>query len=138
MIRRAVLDDIPRLLEMGARFAAKSNIAKSVGYDPATMARTFEALIANDHPIFISESGAIGATLIEHPFNASHVVAQEMFWWSEGKDGLALMDALESYCQERAHSLIMIALEAIRPEAVGRLYERKGFAPLERSFVKVF
>jgi GNAT superfamily N-acetyltransferase len=138
MIRRATLEDVPALLDMGGRFSERAKLQSNVGYDPVSMKATFEALITNGHPVFISETGAIGATLTNHPFNASHVVAQELFWWSEGGEGAALLDALESYCSQEADSLIMIALEAIRPEAVGRLYERRGFVPLERSFVKVF
>ena len=137
MIRPATLDDIPLLLEMGERFSEKAKLRGHVGYDPDSMAATFKALIENDHALFVSETGAIGATLTYHPFNHGHVVAQELFWWSEGGDGMALLDALEKHCEERADSLIMIALEAIRPEAVGKLYERRGFVPLERSFVKV-
>jgi GNAT superfamily N-acetyltransferase len=138
MIRRATLSDIPRLLEMGRKFSDKAGLERHVGYDPQSMADTFEALITNGHPLFVSDAGAIGATLTKHPFNQEHVVAQELFWWSEGGDGHQLLDALEKHCEEYADSLIMIALEAIRPEAVGKIYERRGFVPLERSFVKVF
>jgi hypothetical protein len=138
MIRAATLADIPRLLEMGRKFSDKAQLRDHVGYDAHSMAQTFEALIKGGHPVFVSDSGAIGATVTQHPFNHDHVVAQELFWWSEGRDGLRLLDALEKHCAEVADSLIMITLEAIRPEAVGRVYERRGFVPLERSFVKVF
>lgn len=138
MIRAAVLGDIPRLLEMGARFSEKAQLAGHVGYDPASMAATFEAMITGGHPVLVSDSGAIGATVTRHPFNEAHIAAQELFWWSEGRGGLALLEALESYCAECCDSLTMITLEAIRPEATGKLYQRRGYAPLEHSFVKVF
>lgn len=138
MIRRAGLDDIPALLEMGARFSDKAKLASHVGYDRDSMAATFRAMIENGHPVFVSDSGAIGALSLPHPFNQAHIAAQEVFWWSEGRDGLALLDALESHCAQECHSLTMITLEAIRPQATGRLYERRGFAPLEHSYVKVF
>jgi GNAT superfamily N-acetyltransferase len=138
MIRKATLADIPALLDMGARFSERANLAGHVGYDPESMGATFAALIEGGHPVFVSDTGAIGATSTPHPFNHAHIVAQELFWWSEGRDGLALLEALEGYCAEHCHSLIMITLEAIRPEATGRLYQRRGFAPLEHSYVKVF
>jgi hypothetical protein len=138
VIRRAVAADIPALLDMGGRFSKQAGLAAHVGYDADSMAETFTALIAGGHPVFVSEKGAIGATQTRHPFNRDHVVAQELFWWSEGREGLALLDALEAHCAEHCNSLIMITLEAIRPEATGRLYQRRGFTPLEHSFVKVF
>lgn len=138
MIRAATLNDIPALLDMGARFSKKAQLSGHVGYDAESMAATFTAIIEGGHALFVSDTGAIGATLTQHPFNAGHVVAQELFWWSEGRDGLALLGALEAHCTEHADSLIMITLEAVKPETVGRLYERRGFVPLERSFIKVF
>lgn len=138
MIRRASREDIPRLLEMGRKFSEKANLAGHVGYDPHSMVQTFEAMIANGHPLFVSDTGAIGATCLPHPFNSEHIAAQELFWWSEGRDGLALLEALEKHCDEHCHSLTMITLEAIRPEATGRLYRRRGYAPLEHSYVRIF
>jgi hypothetical protein len=133
-----VLEDIPALLDMGERFSRKAKLAEHVGYDPASMETTFRQMIEGGHPVFIGESGAIGATQTEHPFNHAHIVAQELFWWSEGREGLRLLDALTAHCGEHCHSLVMITLEAIEPERTGRLYGRKGFAPLEHSYVKVF
>ena len=138
MIRAATVNDIPALLEMGARFSEKANVAGHVGYDAESVAATLEAMIKNGHPVFVSESGAIGAISLPHAFNAAHIAAHELFWWSHGRDGMALLDALEAYCAEHCHSLTMITLEAIRPKATGRLYQRRGYAPLEHSHVKVF
>lgn len=138
MIRPATVSDIPRLLAMGREFAAKARLIDHVGYVPEDMARTFAWLIENGHPVFIGENGAIGATSTRHPFNSAHIAAQELFWWSEGREGLRLLDALEAYCDEHCHSLRMITLHAVRPEATGRLYERRGYVPLEHSYIKVF
>lgn len=138
MIRPATVSDIPRLLEMGARFSERAKLADHVGYNPADMEAAFRALIENGHPLFIGEAGAIGATCTAHPFNSAHIAAQELFWWSEGRDGLALLNALERHCNEHCHSLRMITLEAVEPERTGRLYERRGYVPVEHSYMKVF
>lgn len=138
MIRPAVVSDIPRLLEMGRKFADKAKLADSVGYVDADMQACFAALIENGHPVFIGDSGAIGATSTPHPFNLAHIVAQELFWWSEGREGIRLLKALEGYCAEHCHSLRMITLETVEPERTGRLYEKRGYVPLEHSYLKVF
>lgn len=138
MIRPATHADIPRLLEMGRKFAERAKLENHVGYDPHSMAQTFGALIEGGHPVFIGERGAIGATQTQHPFNHEHIHAQELFWWSEGREGLALLRALEAHCAVECDSLQMITLEAVDPERTGRLYERLGYAPLEHSYIKVF
>lgn len=138
MIREATLEDIPALLEMGAKFAEKAKLADSVGYDPETMADTFSKMISAGEPLFIGETGAIGALTFAHPFNANHICASELFWWSEGREGMRLLNALIKHCEGSCDSLVMLTLEAIKPEETGRLYERFGFRPLEHSYVKVF
>ena len=138
MIRAATLEDIPRLLDMGERFSQLANLSEHVGYDRDSMAATFQAMIEGGHPLFIGERGAIGATSTPHPFNHAHIHAQELFWWSEGGEGLALLKELERHCEEHCHSLTMITLEAIEPERTGQLYMKLGYTPLEHSYVKVF
>lgn len=138
MIRPATHSDIPALLEMGQAFADKAKLAEHVGYDPGDMADTFAALIGGGHPVFIGESGAIGGTSTPHPFNKTHIIAQEMFWWSEGREGLRLLGAFEDWCEANCHSLRMITLEAVNPDRMGRLYERRGYVPLEHGYIKVF
>lgn len=138
MIRAATVKDIPALLEMGRKFAERAKLDAHVGFDPHSMVQTFEAMIEGGHPLFVSDTGAIGATQTPHPFNHEHIAAQELFWWSEGGGGLALLDRLIEHCAEECDSLTMITLEAVEPERVAKIYQRKGFVPLERSFVKVF
>lgn len=138
MIRRAEVSDISRLLDMGAKFSERAKLSDHVGYVESDMAEAFRALIEGGHPVFIGEAGAIGATSTRHPFNQSHVIAQELFWWSEGREGLRLLSALEGWCAENCNSLRMITLEAVEPERTGRLYMKRGYVPLEHSYLKVF
>lgn len=137
MIRPATEADIPRLLEWGQRFADKAGLADHVGYEPADMENTFRAML-NGHLILVGENGAIGAMAGPHPFNYAHICAQEVFWWSEGREGLKLLEALEQWARSNCHSLRMITLEAVEPDRTARIYERKGFVPLERGYIKVF
>ena len=139
MIRKAVVADIPRLLGMGARFAGRAGLVDHVGYNPDDMAETFRLMIENPaHLVLIGESGAVGALSGPHPFNHAHTIAQELFWWSEGREGLRLLSGLEEWARANCHSLRMITLEAVEPDRTARLYERMGYAPLERGFIKVF
>lgn len=138
MIREAGAEDIPRLLAMGERFAGKARLVESVGYDPASMEQTLAAMIAGEHYcVFIGQAGAIGGMKAPHPFNYAHWIAQELFWWSEGREGLPLLTAFELWASQTCQSIRMITLEAVEPERMGRLYERRGYRSLEHGYVKV-
>jgi hypothetical protein len=123
------------MVEMGRKFAERSLV--HVGFCADSVARLLEGLIA-DGICLVSDGGMIGGLVFAHPFNNAHLAAQELFWWSEGREGLLLLSAFESACMERgAASITMITLDAVEPEKTGRIYQRRGYVPLERSFVKV-
>lgn len=136
MIRPAAGSDIPRLLEMGEKFAAKAKLAEHVGYDPASMEKTFAAMIEGENfCVLVGDHGAIGGVKSPHPFNHEHWIAQELFWWSEGREGLRLFEAFEEWAAD-CGTIRMFTLEAVNPDRMGRLYERRGYAPLEHGFIK--
>lgn len=138
MIRPATLADIPRLAEWGQRFADKAGLTDHVGYNPAHMEKTFRLMIEGEHyAVLVGEDGAIGGGRAPHPFNFDHWFASEMFWWSEGREGLRLLSAFEDWARERCQSVTMITLEAVNPERMAGFYQRRGFNPVERSFMKV-
>jgi len=49
---------------------------------------------------------------------------------------LRLLDAFEEWAAEKCGTVRMIALEAVNPERTGRLYQRRGYAPLEHGYIK--
>lgn len=136
-MRQATEADIPKLLEWGQRFADKAGLVDHVGYNPAHMESTFRVMIEG-HVIFMGENGAIGAMQGPHPFNYEHICAQEVFWWSEGREGLRLFSALEEWARCNCGSLRMITLEAVEPDRTAKIYERRGYVALERGYIKVF
>lgn len=139
MIREATVSDIPALLVMGAKFAERARLRDHVGYDPASMEKTFTSMIENDSfCLFISEGGAIGGMVAPHPFNYNQPIADELFWWSEGRDGLKLLERFEWWAESFGAVVRMTALEAVEPARVARIFERRDYQPLERAFVRVY
>lgn len=139
MIREATGEDIPRLLEWGERFAELARLSEHVGYVGTDMEATFRVMIEDPaHVIFVGDAGTIGGMSGPHPFNYAHRAAQEVFWWSEGAEGLKLLSALEAWAERFCDSLRMVTLEAVEPERTGRIYERRGYVPLEHGYIKVF
>lgn len=136
MIREATLDDIPSMLDMGERFAAKA--ALPFEFCRESVGGTLKYLIEDDNGLcFVAADGAAGGLCHPHPYNGSVLVGQELFWWSEGREGAGLFDALEEGAKALGCQFwTMITLEAIRPKVIGRLYENRGYRPLEHSYIK--
>lgn len=130
----ATTADIPRLVEMGRKFHAKSGAA--FGYDGDAISALLENLIASDAGVVIcSDAGVIGGMLSPAYCDPNWKMAVELFWWAE-RDGLALLRAFEAWAAwVGAQEVRMTSLAAL-PRADGIL-KRKGYAPMEISYQKV-
>ena len=137
-MRDASAADIPHIVDLGERMAARAGLQGHVGYDRESVAQTLAQLIESPDGILIcSDTGMIGGICHPHPFNLGVKAGQELFWYSEGEDGLQLLEA----CEAKAKALgcqfwTMICEETLRPKAVGRLYERRGYRLLEHSYIR--
>lgn len=145
MIRAATLDDIPSMVDMGRHFFEASGYADITRYDAESFAQTLtRAMDSTDAVFLVVEKdhlvGMAGALLYPFYFNLTHRTAQELFWWVEPEHrgvGSALFDAMTAEIQKRgAESLSMVALETLEPEKVGAFYQKRGFRPSERSFIR--
>jgi GNAT superfamily N-acetyltransferase len=135
MIREATTADIPRLLEMGRKFAEEAGVAERVGWSDEAAQELLEQLVEAETGILLcNETGMIGGLVFAHPFSGA-MVFQELFWRSHGRDGIRLLRAAE----DRARSLgaqrsIMIGMDTM-PDTE-RLYGRLGYTPGERAYHK--
>ena len=138
MIRDAGLDDIPRIVDLGERMAARAGLDGHVGYDRDSVASTLAHLIESPDGILIcDDDGMIGGLCYPHPFNISVKNGQELFWYSEGKTGLTLLDACEAKAKAiGAKFWTMLCEETMRPKVVGNLFLRRGYRLLEHSYIK--
>lgn len=85
--------------------------------------------------------GMASAALSPHPFNRDVLIAQELFWYVLPAHrvgcGAALLDALEAAVRDEGAALfVMVCVEGQRERALTRAYRRRGFAPVERTFIK--
>lgn len=135
MIREATHDDIPAIMEMGKRFADDAGVTKEVGWDDESVQALLTHLIDDeDGVLLIGERGMIGGLVFDHHFNRHVRVFQELFWRSEGIEGVKLLKRAEAMAKERGASRsIMISTANWN---TGPLYERLGYVPGERIFGK--
>ncbi|MEB3203044.1 MAG: GNAT family N-acetyltransferase, partial [Synechococcus sp.] len=86
--------------------------------------------------------GVAGVLLYPMYFSPSNLVAQELWWWLEPEArgtgaGGKMHEMIESWALENgASALFMIALEDDNSSKMANLYARKGYKPMERTFIK--
>ncbi len=136
MIREAEASDIPAIMEMGRRFADEAGVTDAVGWDDAAVEGMLGAMIEGEHILLIGDRGMIGGLVFGHPFSGKKVF-QELFWRNEGPptQGVRLLDMAESMAKERGcERSMMIEIETFPGAA--RIYERRGYKPAERNYIK--
>lgn len=134
--------------EIGALFHAEARLGDIAEYRREDCETTLTRLIESDDGIcLVAEAGGqiVGvAGGLAHPFyfNHDHRTGMELFWWvhpnhRNGAVGRDLFDALENAA--RAIGCVswgMIALDAVNPEAAGKIYQRRGYRASEHSYIK--
>lgn len=146
MIRRATLDDLDGIMPMAERFYTSCPWVNVAPYDPATSRVGMGALLESDSAgLFVIDDrgvlrGAVGFVLAPVWLAADFTIAQEVFWWVEpevSREALALWRAGEEWAQASgAKASVMIRLEGMQDERLHRLYMRRGYNPLEHSYVR--
>lgn len=133
MIRKATLEDMPLLLEMGRKFHNAAELPFE--YDPEASGAAIGGMIEGGG-VFVSERGAIGGILGQAWSNPAHVFACELFWWSEDGHGVGLLKAFEEWAREMCASEVrMTSLHHLAK--AGKILERLGYTPTEVSYGKV-
>lgn len=143
MIRRATLSDLPEIMRMGREFLSLTPMGDVEASQEAVakLIEQLECFLVHERD---GKLDAMIAMLVyPHYFNPSVLAAQELFWWCDpearGKGVAAkLLSAAEGWAREKgAHSVQMLAMESLEPERVGAMYAKRGYVPLERSYVRV-
>lgn len=118
---------------MGRKFSK----AAGTPFDECDVADFLGALIGSDDgAVFITKGGMIGGVLSPAYSCKSWIMAVELFWWAEDRQGLRLLKTFEDWASDRGASEVrMTTLSAINgPE---KIMVRRGYAPIETSFQKV-
>lgn len=149
MIREATAGDIPAVVAMGRSFVASVPPLSRAGYDEHSTAELLARLIeGEDSALIVADAGGLIGMLamLVYPyyFNPAVRMAQELFWWVEPahrRSGVAgrLLAHAEAWARSRgARAVQMIALDESDGASVAAMYKRRGYAPVERSFLKEF
>lgn len=142
--REATQEDLPEIARLGELFFNESGYQNYTTYKYSSVFETLNFLVNSDMGILVvaEKEKIIGfAGLILFPFHFNHDVlcGQEISWYVNPRGcGNKLYDYLEEKAREKGCCMmIMIALESLHPELVGKFYKRKGYNKNENLYIKV-
>lgn len=129
--------------EMGHGFYQEGALPGSV--KPDVFIRTWTALLASGAAVLFGLEiggrlvGVLGGLEYPDP-NDGDRVATEMFWFvtpSARGGGLRLLDTFEAWAKQRGvRRILMMHLHALKSAAFERLYQRRGYRPIEIHYCK--
>jgi hypothetical protein len=131
---RATAADVPRIVDLGARFHAYS-CHRGIPFDAEAFRGVAERLVEGG-AVFLSDDGMCGGLVSPLYFNPAFSVAVELFWYAPN-GGKGLREEFEAWAEEQGVSAIQFsAMADDHLPAVTRLYRRAGYAPIETLFLK--
>ena len=136
MIREAVTEDIPEIVEMLARLSVASG---SLGkFDKkAARAAVIRQIKDQDRALFRSGKGLIGGFIVI-PWNSPDwLMAFEMWWWAEDKQWMPLLRKLEQWARQQGAGEVRIFTK-LGPQSkrINAVFRRSGYAPREICYRK--
>lgn len=136
-VRIATAEDIPALVEIGAKFHAMSPHKFMGEYDKEGAANVLRFMVDSPQSVLMTNGdGFIGGTYAPVYFAPSKWMLEENFWFS-GKDGFALLEAMLIHAKGwGADFCLLSTLENDHSKAIDRLLTRKGFRLMERRYIK--
>lgn len=138
MIRDASLSDIPAMLELGKRFADDAGVTDWVEWDADSVTAMLVFLIEDDNGIcLVTDGGMFGGFVFPHEFNKSVLVFKEVFWRAERGGGVRMLKRAEAWAKAKGARLsgMFAPIRQVGGD-VGPLYQRLGYAPSERIYMK--
>lgn len=138
MIRRATIDDLPFMLNIGAEFFSYSPWVDIGEYCRARTSNMLTSIIeSEDGFAAVSEYGLICGCIANVPFAKNIRLAHEMFWWSNGNDGMKLLKAFEDWAVEKeVLGIVLSHMSARRGETIQRAFKRKGYVEHENYYIR--
>jgi len=145
IVRHAAREDLRAVLALLRQFFAFAGLERDLGMrpDPAYGARLFAAHVERSDMcclVLDDVSGVLMASASEHPFGQVRI-AKETLWWIAPESRSAasarfMLDAYETWAREQGCACVGMAALANGSSIVGRMYERRGYRPMETHYLK--
>jgi len=129
VIRKATIDDMHQIIPLAVKFN-DTYYKTPLDMVKAIMVMTY---CIEEGVAFISGTGFIGGCIVDDLLR-DRTILQEVAWYSEGRDGVALLDAFIKEGHELGVDETRASTLATSSPIVGRILQRRGFVPLETSY----
>lgn len=147
MIRTANIEDIPRMVELGAMFHGSTAIKDVIPYDPLSMATMIISMIGDpSRVVLVLEKdglivGGIGGFCEPIYFNKSFLSAQQLFWFVDpahrSLKSLKLLDAFCDWADGIGAEITWTAAKIdVNHAGMCKMLARKRFKQLDTTFFK--
>lgn len=142
-LRIANVNDLDTVVQLCFKFQQESPY-RNLSYNYTKVKEVCLKMITgnkNEYIVLLSPNGIL-AGLCTSPFLFSDTkVASELVWYVEpeyrGTEGKHLHQAFEYWAKRVGCTLInMVLLEDENSERMNKIYKRKGYSPVERSYIK--
>lgn len=134
-VRPAEPGDVFHVATLGHRFI------EAAGMPPASIEQCIDfcaaALLDPAHGCFVSEGGVIMAQLAPLYYRPDYLMAVEMFWWAEDRQGFALLEAFEDWADRSgAAEKVVSMLHGYSPQGLDAKLEARGYKRRDTVFRK--
>lgn len=148
LIRRGVEEDISACVEMARDFHEVAYGLHGIPFCEESTDVSFAMCL--DHGLLVvaeHEGEIVGmAAGVKSPMTMNHnyIVGAELCWWvkpehRKGNTGIKLVIRLEELAKDLGVKVwSMLLLESSEPEKVAKIYDKMGYIPSERTYIKVF
>ena len=148
VVRRAMIDDLTAYVRLAQAFHTASPMRETASFDVEGYSAFYVDALENPlMALWVAElDGAVvgitGALFYSLYFSPSTKIVQELWWWlnpdARGSGlGKQMFLAIEDWAvAQKASAVFMIALENTDSETMSAVYERFGYRPIERTFMK--
>jgi GNAT superfamily N-acetyltransferase len=143
-LKLGTLEDLPDILRMAREFHKSSPFGDLPFEDDKVTRVVTELLGPRSGGVIILEENnrALLAAAITEPIFSSKKLATEVMWWVDSDIrgtaiGRELLDAYEYWAQIQGCELSqMVCLETQERDLLDRYYKRRGYRPVEYTYVK--
>ena len=141
IIRKATIEDVPRLVEIGRHFLHASKYAQQIADNPEKATETLQAVVEKLGAIAVLENGTVQgmfAFVVFPHYFSGETFATELVWWLEPEarqPGLGLK--LWEYAEKLATEMGADRMQMGAPDdKVGRMYRMRGYKATEVCYEK--
>lgn len=147
-VRKAIQEDVKRLVELGKLFYESTILPKYAGYDETTMEYLLSTYITTETcAVFVLEKegtiiGGIMGHIAPAYWNMSVLTCQQLGWFvhpeHRGFHSIRLLDTLEAWAKEKGAKVFFSGAKMVHGqfEMMAAMLKKKGFVPLEMAYIK--